>query len=152
MFSGSAINTPSVASADDIMNGTGTQAGLKQVIAERQQADLGTNGLGRLVITSPTPTSVQVAEDVAGSPFGLKLSSVSSSLTGATVTGPSGSPAAVSVDLGATNPNPGDQVSFTFNLPDGTTAIRSVDGNHHDAAADRQLRHRRQRRRRPPPT
>jgi hypothetical protein len=46
---------------------------------------------------------------------------VNSSLTGATVTGPAGSPAAVSVDLGATNPNPGDQVSFTFKLPDGTT-------------------------------
>jgi flagellar hook-associated protein 3 FlgL len=121
IFSGSAINTPAVASADTIMNGTGTMAGLKQVMAERQQADLGTNGLGRLVISSPTSTSVQVAEDVAGSPFGLKLSSVSSSLTGATVTGPSGSPPAVSVALGATNPNPGDQVSFTFNLPDGTT-------------------------------
>jgi hypothetical protein len=121
IFSGSAINTPAVASANSIINGTGTQAGLTQVIAERQQADLGTNGLGRLVISSPTPTSVQVSEDVAGSPFGLKLNSVSSTLTGATVTGPSGSPAAVSVDLGATNPNPGDQVSFTFNLPDGTT-------------------------------
>jgi flagellin-like hook-associated protein FlgL len=121
IFSGSAINTPAVASSDDIMNGTATQAGLKQVISERQQADLGTSGLGRLVITSPTATSVQVAEDVAGSPFGFKLSSVNSSLTGATVTGPAGSPAAVSVDLGATNPNPGDQVSFTFKLPDGTT-------------------------------
>ena len=121
IFSGSAINTPAVASADDIMNGTAGKAGLKQVIAERQQADLGTSGLGRLVTTSPTPTSVQVAEDVAGSPFGFKLSSVTSSLTGATVSGPAGSPAAVSVDLGATNPNPGDQVSFTFNLPDGTT-------------------------------
>jgi flagellar hook-associated protein 3 FlgL len=121
IFSGSAINTPAVASADDIMNGAAAKAGLKQVISERQQADLGTSGLGRLVITSPTPTSVQVAEDVAGSPFGFKLSSVTSSLTGATLSGPAGSPAAVSVDLGATNPNPGDQVSFTFNLPDGTT-------------------------------
>ena len=121
IFSGSAINTPAVASADTIMNGNGTEAGLKQVIAERQQADLGTNGLGRLVISSPTPTSVQLAEDVAGSPFGLKLNAVSSTLTGASVTGPSGSPPTVSVDLGTTNPNPGDQVSFTFNLPDGTT-------------------------------
>lgn len=124
IFSGSAINTPSVASADNILNGNGTQAGLKQVIAERAQAD-GTTGLGRLVITGPTvpaPTTVSVAEDVAGSPFGLKLSSVSSSLTGATVTGPSGSPAGVSISLGITNPNPGDQVSLTFNLPDGTTA------------------------------
>src|SRR6202158_393897 len=120
LFSGSAINTPSVASMDDILNGTTTQAGLKQVISERQQAD-GTTGLGRLVITSPTATSVQVAEDVAGSPFGMKLSAVSSSLTGATVTGPAGSPAAVSIDLGATNPNNGDKVSFEFNLPDGTT-------------------------------
>ena len=54
LFSGTAINTPSVASIDDIMNGTTTQAGLKQVISERKQADLGTSGLGRLVITSPT--------------------------------------------------------------------------------------------------
>jgi flagellar hook-associated protein 3 FlgL len=120
LFSGSAINTPSVASADNIINGTTTQAGLKQVISERAQAD-GTSGLGRLVLSSPTPTSVQVAEDVAGSPFGLKLSAVSSTLTGATVTGPAGSPAAVSIDLGATNPNNGDQVSFAFKLPDGTT-------------------------------
>ena len=121
LFSGSAIDTPSVASMDDILNGKGAQAGLKQLIAERNQADLGVGGLGRLVISSPLPTSVSVAEDVAGSPFGFKLNAISSSLTGATVTGPSGSPAAVSVDLGATNPNNGDQVTFTFNLPDGTT-------------------------------
>jgi hypothetical protein len=120
LFSGSAINTPSTAPVDQILNGTTTQAGLKQVISERAQAD-GTTGLGRLVIASPTPTSVSVAEDAAGSPFGLKLSTVSSSLTGATVTGPAGSPAAVSIDLGTTNPNNGDKVSFTFNLPDGTT-------------------------------
>jgi hypothetical protein len=121
LFSGSAINTPAVASVDNILNGTTTQAGLKQLISERQQADLGASGLGRLVISSPTVTSVKVAEDVAGSPFGLKLSAISSSLTGSTVTGPAGSPAAVSVDLGATNPNNGDTVSFQFSLPDGTT-------------------------------
>jgi len=128
IFSGSAINTPSVAPADQILNGNGTQAGLKQVIAERAQAD-GTTGLGRLVISSTTvtgtaPTSTgtfSVSEDAAGSPFGLKLSSVSSGLTGATVTGPSGSPASVSFSLPA-NPNPGDQVTLNFNLPDGTTS------------------------------
>jgi flagellar hook-associated protein 3 FlgL len=121
LFSGSAINTPAVASIDDIMGGTATQAGLKQVISERQQADLGASGLGRVVITQPAPTSVQVAEDVAGSPFGLKMSAISSSLTGSTVTGPTGSPPALSVNLGPTNPNNGDQVSFAFKLPDGTT-------------------------------
>jgi len=128
IFSGTAINTPAVASVDDILNGNGSNAGLKQVIAERQQADLGTNGMGRLVLTGPnsttpptTATQLQLAEDVAGSPFGLKLNTVSSTLTNATVTGPAGSPAAVSVDLTAGNPNPGDQISLTFNLPDGTT-------------------------------
>jgi hypothetical protein len=42
-------------------------------------------------------------------------------LTGATVTGPAGTPPAISIDLGATNPADGDAVSFTFNLPDGTS-------------------------------
>jgi len=120
LFSGSAINTPPVASIDTILNGTTTQAGLKQVISERKQADLGSSGLGRLIVSSPSANSVQVIEDAAGSPFGLKLSSASSSLTGATLTGPSGSPSAVSISLGA-NPNNGDQVKFSFNLPDGTT-------------------------------
>src|SRR6266850_841584 len=77
LFSGGAINTPSVAPMDAILNGTTTQAGLKTAI--------------------------------------------SSSLTGATVTGPTGTPSFVSVDLGATNPNDGDTVGFKFNLPDGTT-------------------------------
>src|SRR5258705_6360247 len=121
LFSGGAINTPSVAPMDVILKGTTTRAGLKPVISERLQADVGTSGLGRLVITSPTPTSVKVAEDVPGSPFGLKLAAISSSLTGATVTGPTGTPSFVSVDLGASNPNDGDTVSFKFNLPDGTT-------------------------------
>ena len=121
LFSGSAIDTTSVASTDDILNGKGALAGLKQLIAERNQADLGVGGMGRLVVSSPVPTSVSVAEDVAGSPFGLKLNAITSSLTGAVVSGPGGSPPAVSVDLGATNPNNGDLVTFTFNLPDGTT-------------------------------
>jgi flagellar hook-associated protein 3 FlgL len=128
IFSGNATNTAPVTSANEILNGNGAQAGLIQVIDERQQADLGTGTppTGRLVISSPTPTSVSVGEDVAGSPFGLKLNSVSSTLTGATVTGPAGSPATVSIALGATNPNPGDQVSFTFNLPDGSTTTMQL--------------------------
>ena len=121
LFSGTAVKQPSVVSMDEILNGNGAQAGLKQVIAERNQADLGANGLGRLVIPAAVGSTVSISEDVAGSPFGFKLASVNSSLTGATVTGPSGSLAAISVDLGATNPNNGDSITFMFNLPDGTT-------------------------------
>src|SRR6476659_1577600 len=36
LFSGGAINTPSVATMDNILNGTTTQAGLKTVISERR--------------------------------------------------------------------------------------------------------------------
>lgn len=121
LFSGTAVNTQSVADAGDIINGTTTQAGFKTVMAERQAADLGANGMGRLVQTQPTPSSVQVSEDVAGSPFGLKIKAVSSTLTGATVTGPSGSPVSFSVDLNGNNPSNGDKLSIQFTLPDGTT-------------------------------
>ncbi|MET4072540.1 flagellar hook-associated protein 3 FlgL [Bradyrhizobium sp. S3.2.6] len=121
LFSGTAVNTPSVTDAGDIVNGTTTQAGFKTVMAERQAADLGANGMGRLVQTQPTPSSVKVSEDVAGSPFGLKIAAVSSTLTGATVTGPSGSPVSFSVDLNGVNPNNGDKLSVQFTLPDGST-------------------------------
>jgi flagellin-like hook-associated protein FlgL len=121
IFSGGALNTQSVASPSEIMDGIGNAAGLKQVMAERKSADLGASGLGRLVITQPTTTSASIAEDAAPSPFGFKLSTITSSLTGATITPPAGSPPALSVDLGATNPNPGDKLTLTFNLPDGTS-------------------------------
>jgi len=122
IFSGSTIYTQPVASSDLILNGNGAgQAGLKQVISERNQADLGADGLGRVAISSPTATSVSVAEDASPSVYGMKLQSVASSLTGATVTGPAGTPPAISVDLGASNPADGDTISFTFDLPDGTS-------------------------------
>jgi flagellar hook-associated protein 3 FlgL len=119
LFSGSAANQPAVASTDEILNGNGSQAGLKQVIAERNQADLGTNGLGRLVIPPAAGAGVSISEDVAGSPFGFKLAGVSSNLTGASVTGPTGSPPGITVNLGA-NPNNGDTIAFSLTLPDGS--------------------------------
>jgi flagellin-like hook-associated protein FlgL len=117
------LSQPAVETTDHILNGNGAQAGLRQLIAERSQGDLGT-GLGRLVIPSVPAvpgTVVSVSEDVAGSPFGFKLVGANSSLTGAAVTGPTGSPAGISVDLGAGNPNDGESITYTFALPDGTT-------------------------------
>ena len=61
-----------VATTDHILNGDGLKAGLKQVIAERKQADLGASGLGRLTVGAPTAASMSLAED-AVSPFGFKL-------------------------------------------------------------------------------
>jgi flagellar hook-associated protein 3 FlgL len=121
LFAGRSLDQSAVETTAHILDGDGARAALKQVIAERGQADLGASGLGRLVIPPAAGTTVSVSEDVAGSPFGLKLAGVVSTLASATVTGPGGSPAGISVQLGATNPNPGDTVAFTFDLPDGTT-------------------------------
>jgi flagellar hook-associated protein 3 FlgL len=120
LFSGLATDQASVETYDHILNGDGARAGLTQIIDERSQADLGADGLGRLAISQPTSTSVSVAED-AVSPFGFKLASASSTLGNATVSGPSGSPASLSVNFTG-QPSGGDMLKLTFNLPDGTTA------------------------------
>jgi flagellar hook-associated protein 3 FlgL len=120
LFSGRATDQPAVESLDHILNGDGARAGFKQLISERTQADLGASGLGRVVISTPTATSVQVDED-STSPFGFKLASVTSNLTNATASGPSGSPASLSVDLSGGNPNAGDTLTLRFTLPDGSS-------------------------------
>jgi hypothetical protein len=109
----------------DILNGNGAQTGFTQVMAQRLQADQGANGLGRLVIPAPAASTVSISEDAANSPFGFKLASVNSTLTGATVTGPAGTPAAISVDL-ASNPNAGDTIQFALTLPDGSSQTISL--------------------------
>jgi len=119
LFSGRATDQPALETLDHILNGDGTRAGLKQLIAERNQADLGAGGLGRLTVSTPTATSLQLDED-AVSPFGFKLASVTSGLTNATVSGPAGAPASLTADLSGGNPNDGDAITFRFTLPDGT--------------------------------
>ena len=119
LFSGRTVDQEPVASTDQILNGSGVLAGLKQVIDERRQADLGTSGLGRLIVGAPSPTSVSLDED-AVSPFGFKLVGATTAIAGATVSPPAGAPASMFVDLGPTNPNPGDTIKFSFTLPDGS--------------------------------
>ncbi|HLN09195.1 MAG TPA: hypothetical protein VK281_09580 [Xanthobacteraceae bacterium] len=80
VFSGTATNQPAVASAQDILDGNGAAAGLKQVIAQRNQADLGANGLGRLVI--PSATASVVGSGAALSPNATGTGTVA--LTGTT--------------------------------------------------------------------
>ena len=119
LFSGLDTDQASMESYDHIINGDGARAGLKQLIDERTQADYGASGLGRLVISKPTATSVGVDED-AVSPFGFKLGSVSSTLSNATVSGPSGSPPGLSVAFTGL-PSAGESLNLSLTLPDGTT-------------------------------
>jgi len=79
-----------------------------------------------LATTSATPSNpVTVSEDAAGHPFGFKLNSMTTTATGAVLTQPAGSPAAMGVDFHQ-QPQPGQAVSFTFNLPDGTTETMTL--------------------------
>jgi flagellin-like hook-associated protein FlgL len=121
IFSGAAGDRPAAESTDHVMDGDGARAGLKQIIAERRLADLGAGGLGRLSINAPVApaTNVTITEDAAP-PFGMKLASVTSNLTGAIITGPAGAPPSLDIDL-AVNPNDGDDIEIFFTLPDGST-------------------------------
>jgi flagellar hook-associated protein 3 FlgL len=122
LFSGLSTDQAPTVTSDDILNGNGTQAGVKQLIAERAQADVGAApSKGRLLLT-PTPqtgTAITLTEDTTSPLFGLKLASITSSSGNLAVTSPTGNPATESLNV-ATNPNPGDKVTFNFNLPDGS--------------------------------
>jgi flagellar hook-associated protein 3 FlgL len=120
LFSGRAVEQEPIETTDHIINGDGLKAGLKQLIDERRQADLGASGLGRLVVGAPGGAATSLTED-AVSPFGFKLVGATTAISGATVTTPTGVPPSMTVDLGPTNPNAGDTVKFSFTLPDGTS-------------------------------
>ncbi len=117
VFSGRATDQPSTDSYDHIINGNGAQAGLTQIISERSQADLGASGLGRVTVGGAGAV-VQLQDDT--SPFGFKLNALTSNLSNATVSAPSGSPATESLTFTGV-PSDGETATFTFDLPDGTT-------------------------------
>ncbi len=120
LFGGKVTDQPPVESADTVLNGDGTRAGLVQTMSERKQADLGANGLGRLNLTNSTIDSVEITEDA--STFGMKLASISTNMTNAVVSGPTGTPPSVAVNIASGNPNPGESLTVRFNLPDGSTS------------------------------
>src|SRR5688572_8545339 len=120
IFSGRAADQPAVVSIEHIMDGDGARAGFKQIVAERKLADLGADGRGRVVISMPITSSVEVEEDLAGLPFGFKLSGINSSLTNSTAAGPTGVPPALSVAFTGL-PNEGENIQFKFTLPDGSS-------------------------------
>jgi flagellar hook-associated protein 3 FlgL len=124
LFSGNTTDTPATDTFDHILNGNGTAAGLKQIISERLQADQGSDGRGRLTAPVASGSTVTLAEDGVH-PFGFKLAGGSTNIVGAIVTGPSGSPPSLSIDLGAINPPNDATVHVQLNLPDGTST--SVD-------------------------
>lgn len=119
VFAGKASDVTPVVDVGTMLNGDGVRAGYKQVAAERLQADLGSDGLGRLDLSSSGST-VTLAEDGTHS-FGMKLSGATSTLSNVTVGGPSGTPASVSLDVTG-QPTAGQAIELTLTMPDGSTS------------------------------
>jgi len=119
LFGGSETESKPVEDAYYALNGRGSQAGYKQVAGERKQADLGTSHLGRLTLATATDTTT-LSED-GTHPFGMKLASVSTTSANISLTQPTGSPKALTVQFGATQPTEGETVTINVTMPDGTS-------------------------------
>ncbi|HEV2513525.1 flagellar biosynthesis protein FlgL [Bosea sp. (in: a-proteobacteria)] len=119
LFSGRTSDVEPVVDYSLIMDGDATHAGLKQLISERKQADIGAGGMGRLV-TGGAGTNATIAEEAAGLPYGFKLTGASSSTAAVTTAYNAGPPADIAVNV-ATQPQPGDTLKIALTLPDGTT-------------------------------
>lgn len=118
LFSGKTADIQPTATYTEIINGDGAgRAGLKQLIAERKEADLGT-GLGRLT-TGGAGTAAAIAEEAVVHPYGFKLAGASSSSAALSTTFTVGPPADIAVDVTA-QPVVGDTLRILLDLPDGT--------------------------------
>ena len=72
LFSGRANDKPATDTMSRILNGEGAQAGLKQIINERLQADQGADQRGRITVNAAVGDVVSIEEDGAH-PFGFKI-------------------------------------------------------------------------------
>lgn len=145
LMSGKTVDQKPVVSMNDMLYGTGTKYGLKQVVAERLTADLGTGKLGRLNLgtaaTGGTTDTVTLTRQGYAPPpatsnisgeFGYKIAGATTSaakdhieVTTASAadlgTPPKTGIAEVGVKFGP-NLQAGDSVSFELTNPDGTTS------------------------------
>lgn len=128
LFGGNQTENEPVAALKALLNGSDGKAGFKTVVTERNAADRGDDGLGRLDIDQ-TGADVTLAEDGVH-PFGFKLSSVATTSADVALTAPSGSPQSLGVSF-TDVPNAGDTVTLTLTLPDGTSealTLTAVEG------------------------
>jgi flagellar hook-associated protein 3 FlgL len=136
LYSGRTRDVRPVVDANTMMWGDGTNAGLRQVVDERRQADLGVTGLGRMT-TNLVGSNVTLAEDAVGNPFGIKLvaGSVGGGMSNVAVTGPAGAPP--QIDFNFTGlPLNGERISFSVMLPDGKTMNLGFAANQAGTAED----------------
>lgn len=120
LFGGSTTDKAPVKDVQSILNGALGRDGFRTIVGERKLADAGNDGLGRLDIATAADI-VTLAEDGVH-PFGLKLSTLSTSSTGVALTQPAGTPPSLSVQFTAL-PVAGEKVAIGLTLPDGTQEV-----------------------------
>lgn len=118
LFGGQDVSSKPVDSLNAIMDGEGIRAGFVQHRDERLLADTGAAGTGRLDVTQPSTTQVQLGEDGVH-PFGMKIDGVANNLTNTVLTGPSAAPATFDLDFTG-QPIAGETLRVSVTLPDGT--------------------------------
>lgn len=118
LFSGRTSDVEPVEGFSLIMDGDATHAGLKQLIAERKLADLGTTGMGRLT-AGGAGTSATIVEEAGDPPYGFKIAAASSNSAALNTTYTAGPPADVAVNVVGT-PVAGETLRIKLDLPDGT--------------------------------
>ncbi|WP_306258087.1 flagellin [Pararhizobium sp. IMCC21322] len=119
LFAGQDVSNKPVETVNAVMDGEGNRAGFVQHRDERLLADTGASGTGRVDVTQPSTTQVQMAEDGVH-PFGVKIEGVSNGLTNTVLTGPTAAPATFDVEFTG-QPIAGETLSVSVTLPDGTT-------------------------------
>ena len=127
LFGGSNTDTAPLPTTDVLLDGQAGKAGFKAVVSERKAADAGLDGRGRLQTFHTDGTNIVGLAEDGVHPFGLKVSTLSTTSGAVTVTQPTPGTAplgnAVSV---AFKPAPDDQIvagntiSIGVSLPDGT--------------------------------
>ncbi|MBN9671414.1 flagellar protein [Roseibium aggregatum] len=120
-----AVNDP-VATIDAILNGADGLDGLRTVMSEYQEANLGATNTGRTTTSAlttnyapgpiPTDSTFTIAEDGAHD-FGFDISAVTSTLTNVAITGPAAAdPDTVDIQFTG-QPNLGETISVELTLP-----------------------------------
>ncbi|MDC9701778.1 MAG: hypothetical protein PSN37_06130 [Alphaproteobacteria bacterium] len=123
LFSGRKSNVKPVQNSEQLFDGDGKRAGLKQLIHERSAADRGVDGLGRLMIKRSAIGDVSLSEEASDMLFGFRVADMKGQLNSvltdeSSVT--SESPRTLTVSFREASISPGQSIDILLNLPDGT--------------------------------
>lgn len=123
LFGGGARVHPAILSGDAMLDGDGSQVGLRTLINERIAAETGGEHLGRLAITSAA-SSVTLTQ--SGGAFGYSIIGAQASVTGLNTNIAAGPPRAMTISSSVSFAQ-GDTITMTLGLPDGSQQSVTVE-------------------------